>query len=652
MRIQTRRQTMAWGVNEYAAAKGLDAEMLRDEFHVSEGMWYNSDTGSEEPCVIIPYFDAAQKMFRERIRLAPDEDGKKVERWGKKGEAYECGSRGSNELLPLYGLNLIDTKKPINVLVVEGESDVQACRQMGFPAVGVPGALLFNEYMAMSLKMHPNITVYIHDEADSDAAKGFVASALKYFGNDILVFSVSDVESDCKDPCDLLKRYGTELGRRWLDEAINQGGIPDPEYYIGKSYDMPKSKQGTARFDQTIARDYLNEKCGACLIDGVPAVFKGGRYITGANAVDDELKLRYDFSKKRDRAETFSIWETTAKKVEQADRNLISFTNGVLDPRTMKFDSGSPDCPIPFTIPCKWNPDAECDAVDTAIINMACEDPGTAFNLTELIGLAMTRRTDPPYLFFLVGSGQNGKSMYLKMLESVIGRENTSHLQPYEFGKQFQVKDLAGKALNIGDDASSMSLNENTCANLKNASNGAGTRSDVKLGDAIEFDNYATIVFSVNTMPKLADTTHGFMRRFVPIEFAATFAKGSPDYDPDIMKKVSTKEAIERLAYLGVEGIRRVIENNGITENKKSNLMKESIKTDNDTALMWLEYTGYGCEYFIRRDVTATYSEYKNWCASNLLEPKASNSFGRTLSRELGLESKPDGHGNRRYARK
>lgn len=92
---------------------------------------------------------------------------------------------------------------------------------------------------------------------------------------------------------------------------------------------------------------------------------------------------------------------------------------------------------------------------------------------------------------------------------------------------------MAGKALNIGDDASSTALNENTCANLKNASNGAGTRSDVKQGDAIEFDNYATIVFSFNTMPNLADTTHGgFMWRLAPIEFAATFSKRSPNYDP------------------------------------------------------------------------------------------------------------------------
>lgn len=643
---------MTWGVNEYAAAKGLDAEMLRSEFHVSDGLRYNSDTGNQEPCVIIPYFNSAQKMFRERLRFAPDEDGKKVERWGNKGEGYESGKGGSNELLPLYGLNLIDAREQITVLLVEGESDVQACRQMGFRAVGVPGAGLLNEYMAMSLKLHPNIRVIVHDEADSEAAKGFVANALKYFGMDTLVFSVSEVESDCKDPCDLLERYGAELGARWLHEAINQCGTPDPEYYLGKSYDMPKSNRGTVRFDQTIARDYLNEKCGACLIDGVPAVFKGGRYITGATAVDDELKLRYDFSKKRDRAETFAIWETTAKKVEQADRSLISFTNGVLDPRTMKFDSGSPDCPIPFTIPCKWNPDAECEAVDTAIVNMACEDPGTALNLTELVGLAMSRITDPPYLFFLIGGGQNGKSMFLKMLGKLIGRENTAHLQPYEFGRQFQVKDLAGKALNIGDDASSTALNENTCANLKNASNGAGTRSDVKQGDAIEFDNYATIVFSFNTMPNLADTTHGFMRRLVPIEFAATFSKESPNYDPHIMEKVSTEEATERLAYLGVKGLRSVINNGGLTDNKKSGLMKESIKADNDTALMWLEYTEYGCERFVGADVTTTYMVYRDWCTENSLEPKASNAFGKTISRKYDLVSKPDGHGNRKYTRR
>ena len=80
--------------------------------------------------------------------------------------------------------------------------------------------------------------------------------------------------------------------------------------------------------------------------------------------------------------------------------------------------------------------------------------------------------------------------------------------------------------------------------------------------------------------------------------------------------------------------------------------MKESIKADNDTALMWLEYTEYGCEYFVGADVTTTYRGYRDWCTENSLEPKASNAFGKTISRKYDLVSKPDGHGNRKYTRR
>lgn len=217
----TEEKAATWGVHEYAAAKGLDESMLRKHFGVEDGTDYG------EPCVRIPWRNQDGTTFRWRVRLAPDADGKKRERWAAVGDGYEADpderdgkESKSNRLIPLYGCNLVDWRKARSVILCEGESDVQALLQMGIDAVGVPGASTFSETQAAFLKSHPGVTVYVHDE-DDHGGEVFVARVHELMGGNLNVFRTCIADPSSKDPCDLLTKYGVEGARAKLTEALN-----------------------------------------------------------------------------------------------------------------------------------------------------------------------------------------------------------------------------------------------------------------------------------------------------------------------------------------------------------------------------------------------------------------------------------------------
>lgn len=203
----------AWNVEAYAAAKRLPADYLTGTWGVHDAIWQG------HPAVIMPWRDEQGVTFRERVRLAPDEKGKKQERWGEVGLAYtDPEGRGikhykgvtksiDNALLPPYGCHLVAPDTPY-VIVGEGESDAQACHLMGLPFVGVPGASCYTpaveRFVSNYLQSPP---LYVVDEGDQ-GAKTLAESIARLHGADFKLISCRGVAfadgTPCKDPSDVL----------------------------------------------------------------------------------------------------------------------------------------------------------------------------------------------------------------------------------------------------------------------------------------------------------------------------------------------------------------------------------------------------------------------------------------------------------------
>ena len=397
-------------------------------------------------------------------------------------------------------------------------------------------------------------------------------------------------------------------------------------------------KRGRPRkFDHNkVARQLIDER-GAAFVDGMPALRSedGGRYFTGWDAFDAAVIDMHDDCTTANRREVKAYIQAKAPRLRQSPWNLIAFENGVLDVQTMEFRDWLPSDVIPNVIPHKWNPDAQSDVLDHVLDRMACGDVSVLCNLTEFIGVCMMRSVKRcPVFPVLIGEGSNGKSTYIGLLKDVVGDENISGLQPKDITARFLGAHIVGKTANLGDDIASGYLDDKDCAIIKSVATGDLMFTDVKGGTGFKFEPYCTMVFSCNAFPRLADTTPGFMRRFMPIEFNAVFSNADPDFDPMIGEKLRDERTLEHACAIGVEGLRRVIAQNGPTPNEMSDAVKGDLAREGNTALQWFNDECITAEHLVGMTKEEAHREYIAWAERNGYARTAMASG--TLSAQIG----------------
>lgn len=88
------------------------------------------------------------------------------------------------------------------------------------------------------------------------------------------------------------------------------------------------------------------------------------------------------------------------------------------------------------------------------------------------------------------------------------------------------------------------------------------------------------------------DKTGAVLRRLVIIPFNATFSKDDPDYDPFIKYKLIQQESVEYFIRLGVEGLKRIIINDGFTKSDKVQNQLTEYEEENNPILAFINDTG------------------------------------------------------------
>jgi putative DNA primase/helicase len=374
------------------------------------------------------------------------------------------------------------------------------------------------------------------------------------------------------------------------------------------------------KFEHNKVARKLIDDFGACLIDGeTPAIrLADGRYSMGWDAFDTAIIDMHDDCTESNRREVKAYVKARAPHRSQSSPFLMGFLNGVLDVRTMEFrDYGAEDL-IPNVIPHNWNPAARSALLDSMLDRIACESTDTMLNLAEFIGMCMMRDVAVlPYFPVLIGEGSNGKSTYIKLLENVVGRDNISGLQPKEISAHFMGMHIVGKTANLGDDIANGYLDDKDCSVIKSVATGDLMFTDVKGSKGFHFRPYCTMVFSCNAFPRLADTTPGFMRRLFPVEFNAVFSRDDADFDPLIGTKLQDEEVLEYACVLGIDGLRRALDQNGPTPNDISNAMKAEIVNEANTGMQWINDENITAEHLIGMTKAEAYAEYQAWCERN-----------------------------------
>lgn len=208
--------------------------------------------------------------------------------------------------------------------------------------------------------------------------------------------------------------------------------------------------------------------------------------------------------------------------------------------------------------------------------------------LQEFLGFCLIKYYNYEKALILLGGGSNGKSVLLDLIKRFIGAKNTTARGIGDFDKnddKFKLCGLHNKMLNIAGDVSAKSLSDSSV--FKQLTGGDLITANRKFLQPIHFVNYSKFISSFNQLPMTYDLSDGFFRRWLIIEFKTIF-KLKQEYekldnddkknyklaDINIMKKLDTKEEMSGLLNFAIDGLKRLNDNKGFSNNDSIETIK------------------------------------------------------------------------------
>jgi putative DNA primase/helicase len=165
---------------------------------------------------------------------------------------------------------------------------------------------------------------------------------------------------------------------------------------------------------------------------------------------------------------------------------------------------------------------------------ITCGDEELLSYLQRVFGYALTGSTKEHALFFLYGSGANGKSVFIGVLAGILNSyHRTAAMQTFivSNGEQHPT-DLAGlvgsRAVTASETERGRTWDENK---IKTITGGDEVSARFMRGDFFEYVPQFKIIVAGNNKPKLKSTDEAIRRRFNLIPFLATIPPEERDLD-------------------------------------------------------------------------------------------------------------------------
>jgi len=156
--------------------------------------------------------------------------------------------------------------------------------------------------------------------------------------------------------------------------------------------------------------------------------------------------------------------------------------------------------------------------------------------ILEMIGYSLMAHCHHEKFIMLIGSGANGKSVLLSVIEALCGRNNTAGVQPSQFENKFQRAYLDGKLVNVVSEIKQGAVIDDSA--LKAIVSGETTTVENKGQDPFNMSPFTTCWFGTNHMPHTKDFTDGLFRRALIIKFNNRFSPERGNADPKLKTKL------------------------------------------------------------------------------------------------------------------
>lgn len=349
----------------------------------------------------------------------------------------------------------------------------------------------------------------------------------------------------------------------------------------------------------------------------------------GINYNKDQIKLQkkaneYLPLKKAQNAElTYQLY-TYGELIDEKTEFKVRLRNGVIiDDNVVDYDAGF----TPFYLDVAYDPGAYDENVDNFLNFITLDREDERMVIEEIIGHLLLVTKFPHKIFFLTGSGANGKSTFIEMITKFTG-DLASHVDISNFDDGTSLASLIGKLVNVADDVDALYLEKSK--NLKTMASGNTVGARAIYSQPVTIKNTASLLFTANEPPTFKDKSDGIGRRLLIIPFENKVKERIHDLD----ELLSTDTAKSYLLNLGLKGIGRIMKNKfEISVSETIANATKQYHIDNDSVM------GYVNEHIIvDNPFQTTYEAYEEYCDESNLKPVSLNKFSRRL-KSLGYDT-------------
>jgi putative DNA primase/helicase len=313
--------------------------------------------------------------------------------------------------------------------------------------------------------------------------------------------------------------------------------------------------------------------------------------------------------------------------------DIVNVQNGLLNIWTGELSEHSPDFLSIVQLPILYDSNAKCPTILRFLGQVL--HPQDVFTAMEIIGYLLYRAAIYEKAVMLYGNGDNGKGVFIKLIEAFVGSENCSHVALQELDNdKFASADLCGKIVNTFADLKSQKLL--TTGNFKTLVSGDSVRAQERYGKPFSYRNSAKLIYSTNKIPDSDDKSYAYFKRWLILSFDKVFQGTSKD--TNLTNKLTKPNELSGLLNLALIALRQLRKDGGFRDISVEKVRKE-YEYNANTVKAFLD-DRYVIDLTLADYVIPTvylYNEYENFCQEKRVRPLEMNVFGSKL-KEYGIE--------------
>jgi len=385
------------------------------------------------------------------------------------------------------------------------------------------------------------------------------------------------------------------------------------------------------------AKEIMREYHFATLRDTQETLFyQDGVYKYGAEPlIFEECENRIDDCTSYMRREVFkTIQASTYKDRDQFDSDpvVLNVKNGLLNIQTGEFRKHTPLFLSRIQLPVYYDPNA--GPVKFVKFMMEClpnqADRELVYEQFASILLREAIRLEKVYIY--VGEGANGKSTFLNVVESLIGKDNISNVSIHDliYGRFARAR-LDGKSANIFADISNDELSR--VGILKAIVSGDPTDAEKKGKDPFKLKNFAKLFYSCNQLPEIKEDSDAVFRRFIITEWSQQF-KGDKD-NKNLIFELTTDEELSGILNLLIHKAGRLLSQQRLSYDQSTEQLRIEWKQRADPVQLFAN------QFLVKKDgyvakKSDVYSKYVEYCTAMKIIPKNQTQFTKKM-KNLGF---------------